>query len=1087
MRVAIDLQPCQAANLADPGGRYALALLPQLLTELAAQAVEIHLLANLELAGSLSALRELVARSATARPIWHTVRLPVTRAVTPPGAWARAAAGLMRDSAIAAIEPHVELVLDAAAGWADEVAVSPAGEMRGHARVLVLAAALPHVLGAGVPSASRAEWEQTAARRLRAADRVLGLQGLPVRSALAAGVEASRLTELPADAAPATVLVAAAVFAAATHLAPVPAPPSPRRPRLAYVSPLPPAASGIADYSAELLPALAHHYEIELIVEQQEPLPAALTEVFPVRSAAWLRAHAESYDRILYHFGNSPFHAHMVDLLRRHAGTVVLHDCFLGHLFGHLQHSGLAPEALRQALYRSHGYAALALRRTAGEAAAIAAYPCNLEVLASAQGVIVHSAHARTLLHDWYGDGLDVPIHQTGLAHASPDPAARDAARAVARRALGLGEDDVLVCSFGYVGAGKLSRELVQAWLRSPLAEDPACRLVLVGGHQMRDGYAEELTAEVARASASGVKITGYVPLEAYRQYLAAADVAVQLRANSRGETSRAVFDAMAHGVALIVNAHGSSVELPDETAIKLADACTVEALSAALEACVRDPVRRAAMAAAADHYVRQAHDPVRIAACYRDAIEAAAATAHTTYAGRTRAVFTALAGEQARLGWRPTRHEAARVARMLADNHAPAALRRLLPDVSLLRPRLHWTDRGFPPARERRGGALRSGGADLLAVRGLMLLPEAATAPVAGSGVRAAQLRRVYAEAGMTIELAHHDVFAGGELRSDWDQWSAAQVSALADRLRAGRYDFVQLERGLLWPLYRAAAADLQRDTPLPCLVYSSHRDEAVRAGVDRAPAVAACECELARTANLLLVPHLQEAERLMACGAPVGRVRIFGNGGQVPEAAWRDSEQVYREYLPQRPYGLIVSDGDAAAADGFFRMLGESLAYLPPDAVLVVAGGLSERLQMDWRFQRWAGINGSRCVLIGRPDALGLAALRRHAHMLVLPRAACRGDSGPDIKTAEALQDGHRVLATSAAMHGYESVAHRMLVHIEDEPASFRQALAAGLVLPPRPVAAAPVELGWHHVLAGVAEGVRAAIGEHEGADHA
>src|SRR5690606_7336865 len=43
----------------------------------------------------------------------------------------------------------------------------------------------------------------------------------------------------------------------------------PRRPCLAYISPLPPEQSGISDYSAELLPELARHYEIEVIVAQQ--------------------------------------------------------------------------------------------------------------------------------------------------------------------------------------------------------------------------------------------------------------------------------------------------------------------------------------------------------------------------------------------------------------------------------------------------------------------------------------------------------------------------------------------------------------------------------------------------------------------------------------------------------------------------------------------------------------------------------------------------------------------------------------------------------------------------------------------------
>src|SRR5690606_18898306 len=139
-----------------------------------------------------------------------------------------------------------------------------------------------------------------------------------------------------------------------------------------------------------------------------------------------------------------------------------------------------------------------------------------------------------------------------------------------------------LVCSFGYVGAGKLSRELLQAWLASSLAENPQCRLVMVGGHQMQGGYRDELEAEVGRAQSAGVELTGYVDAQTYRQYLAAADVAVQLRADSRGETSRAVLDAMAHGVMLIVNAHGSAAELPADAVMMLADDCTVEQISEA-------------------------------------------------------------------------------------------------------------------------------------------------------------------------------------------------------------------------------------------------------------------------------------------------------------------------------------------------------------------------------------------------------------------------------------------------------------------------------------------------------------------------
>ncbi|CAM5235529.1 glycosyltransferase [Rhodanobacter lindaniclasticus] len=84
----------------------------------------------------------------------------------------------------------------------------------------------------------------------------------------------------------------------------------PVRPRMAFVSPLPPERTGIADYSAELLPALAVHYDIEVITDQpaiSDPALAGLRR----RSVAWFEANARRYDRVLYQFGNSPSRAHV--------------------------------------------------------------------------------------------------------------------------------------------------------------------------------------------------------------------------------------------------------------------------------------------------------------------------------------------------------------------------------------------------------------------------------------------------------------------------------------------------------------------------------------------------------------------------------------------------------------------------------------------------------------------------------------------------------------------------------------------------------------------------------------------------------
>ena len=113
---------------------------------------------------------------------------------------------------------------------------------------------------------------------------------------------------------------------------------------------------------------------------------------------------------------------------------------------------------------------------------------------------------------------------------------------------------------------------LVKAWLDSTLADMPNCYLVFVGEESANE-YGVELKRIINDCCARDrIRITGFVAPELYRRYLSLADAAVQLRALSRGETSGTVLDCMANGKAVIVNAHGSAAELPNDCVCMLPD-----------------------------------------------------------------------------------------------------------------------------------------------------------------------------------------------------------------------------------------------------------------------------------------------------------------------------------------------------------------------------------------------------------------------------------------------------------------------------------------------------------------------------------
>jgi glycosyltransferase involved in cell wall biosynthesis len=390
------------------------------------------------------------------------------------------------------------------------------------------------------------------------------------------------------------------------------------RPKLAYISPLPPEKSGISDYSAELLPELARLYDIDVIVDQDNISDPWIKANCPVRTVKWFLDNAERYERVLYHFGNSPFHRHMFDLLKAVPGVVVLHDFFLSGIVAHIEFLNSASGFWVKELYRAHGYKALRAHCIAkNRDDVIWKYPCSLSVIQDSLGVIVHSHNSLRLAKQWYGgitEDWDV------IPHMRDSKISGD--KNDARKALGFKPGDFLVCSFGLLGPTKLNHRLLHAWLKSSLVRERTCHLVFVGENHPGE-YGQELLSMIRLSeSKKNIRITGWADMGVFRQYLAAADVGVQLRCLSRGETSGTVLDCMNYGLATIVNANGSMADLDEEAVWKLQDEFTENQLIEALETLWQDNARRHRMGQTARTTILRDHNPRVCANQYGAAIE---------------------------------------------------------------------------------------------------------------------------------------------------------------------------------------------------------------------------------------------------------------------------------------------------------------------------------------------------------------------------------------------------------------------------------------------------------------------------------
>jgi glycosyltransferase involved in cell wall biosynthesis len=396
---------------------------------------------------------------------------------------------------------------------------------------------------------------------------------------------------------------------------------APGRPSLALIAPYPPARSGIADYAADLTPHLMEAYDCVLVVEDSAvrdhpSFPGA------VIGRSQFMNRRELHARVLYHVGNSQHHKIAFDLMRDIPGVVMAHDFFLADAMRAYDAAvnGPSPE---QKLAREHGASALFAHLSGAAGSRGGDFPMSLAFLGSSASLLCHSEFVRALAREHYGEPFAatcgvVPFYKPARGRASAER------RRELRARYGFSPEEFLVASFGFAVPAKRYDAIIQAFADSSLAR-PA-RLLLVGEY-LHESYRKTIDTWLRLIpNVAGVERIGYVPPDVYRDYIDLVDAAVQLRVQSRGETSAALLDCLAAGVPTIVNAHGSARELPEDVVWRVSESADPAEISAALETLQRFPIERERLSRAASAHVLNEHSAEKAIAAYVDAIECAAA-----------------------------------------------------------------------------------------------------------------------------------------------------------------------------------------------------------------------------------------------------------------------------------------------------------------------------------------------------------------------------------------------------------------------------------------------------------------------------
>lgn len=308
--------------------------------------------------------------------------------------------------------------------------------------------------------------------------------------------------------------------------------------KVGFFSPLPPAPTGVADYSQALLTAL--------------------------RKLGTVEVGGESADVALYHLGNNHLHREIYRRAVEHPGVAVLHDAVLNHFFlGTLSEEEYVAEFVHNYGEWSRSEAQDLWRNRARSASdsRYFARPMLKRPAERSKAVIVHNPGARnTVLRH----SPQTPVHE--IPHLFLDPKAPSESEVQAfREREGIGPETLLVGVFGHLRESKRISVILRAMER--LWAGGADAMLLVQG-----SFASTDLDRALRPQLENPRILrkGFLEEPDFWRWAAATDVCLNLRWPSANETSGIAVSMMGIGRTVMFTQGEEISRLPENACLRV-------------------------------------------------------------------------------------------------------------------------------------------------------------------------------------------------------------------------------------------------------------------------------------------------------------------------------------------------------------------------------------------------------------------------------------------------------------------------------------------------------------------------------------
>jgi glycosyltransferase involved in cell wall biosynthesis len=306
-----------------------------------------------------------------------------------------------------------------------------------------------------------------------------------------------------------------------------------------FYSPLPPANTGVAAYSAALLAQLRRHGRVEIAPRHS--------------------------DTALYHLGNNGLHAHIYQRALKRPGVIVLHDAVLHHfLLGQLSEREYTEEFVYNYGEWSRGLARDLWRDRANSASdrRYFQYPMLKRVAEGAAAVVVHNQAA---LRAVKAQAPRAAVMEIPHLFAAPElPTEAEAARY--RQQLSIAPGAFVFGIFGYLRESKRLFAVLDAFAR--LRREKPLAVLFVAGRFV----SPELEAAIRPALASpGIVRRPYLGEREFWLAARAVDACINLRYPAAGETSGIAVRLMGIGKTVLLTDSEENARYPEDGCVRIA------------------------------------------------------------------------------------------------------------------------------------------------------------------------------------------------------------------------------------------------------------------------------------------------------------------------------------------------------------------------------------------------------------------------------------------------------------------------------------------------------------------------------------